>query len=171
MRAEFDYGMIIWVIFFIITFVVSGIEKRRNAQKKAEEQQQFPPVTADFPPVATELPKTSQNTSATGRKRPNFTIHKDSQESLNLPETLGRPESLERTDTESRFFSTSTVNPTNQTSRKGKKNNTANHIKSTPEISEDKVMATENPNDEVSDRFNLRDAVIFSEILKPKFDE
>lgn len=172
MRAGFDFGALIWVAFFIFSFAISAIEKRNRAkrEKDIENQPEFPPVVEVFPPITAQespnrIPKNIQE--KIDEQRFSGTIrHKDSQEHLNSPETLGRPESLERIDTHFTTTASRKISP--------------KRVKSTPKIDPKPTNATTEPQEntneiqtanDITDRFNLRDAVIYAEILKPKFDE
>lgn len=167
MKAGVDYGALIWVAFFVFSFAISAIEKRYNAKRRqnAEQQPQFPPVAEVFPPIQTlDTPTDSKRAP---HQELNTTMHKDSQESLDSLETLGMPESLEKSI--ARPFTPSHSRKVSKKRKNATKLPTTTVTATAPAPYNE--TDTQPETEEIAEKFNLRDAVIYSEILKPKFDE
>ncbi len=149
-----DFASVIWVIIIVGAMVFNVVSQSRKARGKGAKQI---PHSEAWPSPAPDMPTPS---TAPARPKPITPVFPDECQSLEeIPAQEYEPEyaALKTTETEAlRHQTTDRLKTAHETDEIA-----AHAISDAPEESSSSIAG----------EFNLRQAVIYSEILKPRFDE
>ena len=149
-----DFASVIWVIIIVGAMVFNVVSQSRKARGKGAKQI---PHSEAWPSPAPDMPTPS---TAPAHPKPITTVFPDECQSLEeIPAQEYEPEcaALKTTETEAlRHQTTDRLKTAHETDEIA-----AHAISDAPEESSSSIVG----------EFNLRQAVIYSEILKPRFDE
>ncbi|MFR6416028.1 MAG: hypothetical protein ACLUNS_10200 [Alistipes shahii] len=149
-----DFASVIWVIIIVGAMIFNVVSQSRKARGKGAKQ--IPPRARHGPRPHPDMPTPS---TAPVRPEPITSVFPDECQSLEeIPAQEYEPEyaALKTTETEAlRHQTTDRLKTAHETD----------------EIAAHAIDAPEESSSSIAGEFNLRQAVIYSEILKPRFDE
>lgn len=154
-----NYGPVLWILFIVGAMIFNVVSQSRKAREKGDKtspyEEAWPPQTGPGAPDTQEAP-------ARPVFQPVTPAFPDECQSLEeIPEQEYVPEFTVQKAADSSHFNHQTINRL--------KGGTETEEIAAHELSDESALPT--AGSDIAEEFDLRRAVIYSEILKPKFDE